>query len=172
MVRLPSTTISTPSLRTSWVAGYLEVEYSDNAKQPLVNQGNAACAGVGITLQNNAQCANADWSMARSALAHHVNPVQNLDVGAAALHQRQHGIRRCSGRREQPGWFGPVGRYLQHRRQLVPDRHLPRAAQLRRFVSPIGRDLTIVARSEKNPRSCRGSVAEWPLRRMQFVTSP
>ena len=44
----------TPSLRTSWVAGYMEVEYSDNAKQLLVNRGAGACAGTGVTLANNA----------------------------------------------------------------------------------------------------------------------
>ncbi len=71
----------TPSLRTSWVAGYLEVEYSDNAKQLLVNRGAGACAGNGITLANNAQCSNPDWSMWRLASRTMWNPVQNLDVG-------------------------------------------------------------------------------------------
>ncbi len=71
----------TPSLRTSWVAGYLEVEYSDNAKQLLVNRGAAACAGNGITLTNVNQCANPDWSMWRLASRTMWNPVRNLDVG-------------------------------------------------------------------------------------------
>ncbi len=71
----------TPSLRTSWVAGYLEVEYNDNAKQLLVNAGAANCAAANVTLANNAQCANADWSMWRLASRTMWNPVQNLDVG-------------------------------------------------------------------------------------------
>lgn len=71
----------TPSLRTSWVAGYLEVEYSDAAKQLLVNAGAASCAATGVTLANNGQCANADWSMWRLASRTMWNPVQNLDVG-------------------------------------------------------------------------------------------
>jgi hypothetical protein len=70
----------TPSLRTSWVAGYLEVEYSDNAKQLLVNKG-TGCAGNGITVTNINQCANPDWSMWRLASRTMWNPVQNLDVG-------------------------------------------------------------------------------------------
>lgn len=71
----------TPSLRTSWVAGYLEVEYSNNAKQLLVNSGAGTCAGNGITLRTNQQCADADWSMWRLASRTMWNPVQNLDVG-------------------------------------------------------------------------------------------
>ncbi len=34
----------TPSLRTSWVAGYLEVEYSDTAKALMANRGRRCCA--------------------------------------------------------------------------------------------------------------------------------
>ena len=78
----------TPSLRTSWVAGYMEVEYSDAAKQLLVNRGSATCAGNGIALTNvngnaapNSRCADADWSMWRLASRTMWNPVQNLDVG-------------------------------------------------------------------------------------------
>jgi len=77
----------TPTLRTSWVAGYLEVEYSDAAKQLLVNRGSASCAGNGVALTNNgaaaanARCADADWSMWRLASRTMWNPVQNLDVG-------------------------------------------------------------------------------------------
>ena len=71
----------TPSLRTSWVAGYLEVEYSDNAKQLLVNRGAANCSATGVTLSSNAQCADADWSMWRLASRTMWNPVRNLDVG-------------------------------------------------------------------------------------------
>ena len=71
----------TPSLRTSWVAGYLEVEYNDNAKQLLVNRGAANCSATGVTLSTNQQCADADWSMWRLASRTMWNPVQNLDVG-------------------------------------------------------------------------------------------
>ena len=78
----------TPSLRTSWVAGYMEVEYSDAAKQLLVNRGSLNCAGPGIALTNvnggaspNSRCADADWSMWRLASRTMWNPVQNLDVG-------------------------------------------------------------------------------------------
>jgi hypothetical protein len=71
----------TPSLRTSWVAGYLEVEYSDNAKQLLVNAGAGACSATGVTLRTNQQCADADWSMWRLASRTMWNPVRNLDVG-------------------------------------------------------------------------------------------
>ena len=72
----------TPSLRTSWVAGYLEVEYSDAAKQLLVNRGRwLLVPATGMTLQPTQQCANADWSMWRLASRTMWNPVQNLDVG-------------------------------------------------------------------------------------------
>jgi hypothetical protein len=71
----------TPSLRTSWVAGYMEVEYTDNAKQLLVNRGAANCSATGVVLNNNQQCADADWSMWRLSSRTMWNPVRNLDVG-------------------------------------------------------------------------------------------
>jgi len=70
----------TPSLRTSWVAGYLNVEYSDTAKAIMAA---GACAGARfgtVALTNVSNC-NPDWSSYRLASRTMWNPVANLDVG-------------------------------------------------------------------------------------------
>ncbi len=70
----------TPSLRTSWVAGYVSVKYGDNAKA-LMAAGNCSGATVGtVTLTNVTNC-NPDWSSYRLASRTMWNPVANLDVG-------------------------------------------------------------------------------------------
>ena len=78
-----------------WVAGYLEVEYSDNAKQLLVNRGAELVLAAGITLRTNATtCATRDWSMWRLASRTMWNPVENLDVGSrSCLHAGRHGVQ-------------------------------------------------------------------------------
>ncbi len=73
----------TPSLRTSWVFGYLNVEYSDAAKVLIANLGQR-CVASGVTLaanNNNPRNCDPDWSMWRVASRTMWNPVQNLDVG-------------------------------------------------------------------------------------------
>lgn len=73
----------TPSLRTSWVAGYLSVEYNDAAKGLIANLGQR-CMGSGVTLFNtnaNPRNCDPDWSMWRLASRTMWNPVANLDVG-------------------------------------------------------------------------------------------
>jgi hypothetical protein len=73
----------TPSLRTAWVAGYLEVEYNDAAKTLIANLGQR-CVASGLTLQginNNPRNCDPDWSMWRLASRTMWNPVANLDVG-------------------------------------------------------------------------------------------
>ena len=42
----------TPSLRTSWVAGYLEVEYNDAAKTLIANLGRRCALGGGVTVHS------------------------------------------------------------------------------------------------------------------------
>lgn len=69
----------TPSLRTSWVAGYMEVEYNDAAKTLISNLGQA-CLASGVALNQVKNC-DPDWSMYRFASRTMWNPVQNLDVG-------------------------------------------------------------------------------------------
>jgi hypothetical protein len=73
----------TPSLRTSWVAGYMEVEYNDAAKNLIANLGQR-CLASGVTLNanvNNPRNCDPDWSMYRFASRTMWNPVRNLDVG-------------------------------------------------------------------------------------------
>jgi len=70
----------TPSLRTSWVAGYMDVQYNSNAKALMAA---GACAGatfgtVALTAVSNC---NPDWSSYRLASRTMWNPVANLDVG-------------------------------------------------------------------------------------------
>ncbi len=69
----------TPSLRTSWVFGYMSVEYSDTAKALIANLG-ARCVGTGITINNAAFC-DPDFSTWRVSSRTVWNPVRNLDVG-------------------------------------------------------------------------------------------
>jgi hypothetical protein len=69
----------TPSLRTSWVAGYMSVKYSDNAKA-LWGAGGCAAASTLAGLTNVTNC-NPDWSAYRLSSRTMWNPVANLDVG-------------------------------------------------------------------------------------------
>jgi hypothetical protein len=70
----------TPSLRTSWVFGYMSVEYSDAAKVLIGNLG-ARCIGTNIVSNNSAFC-DPDFSTWRVSSRTVWNPVRNLDVGA------------------------------------------------------------------------------------------
>ena len=74
----------TPSLRTSFVFGYLEVNYSDTAKAMIAGPANT-CAGTGAALRNvgagNSFNCDPDWSLWRVASRTMWNPVRNLDVG-------------------------------------------------------------------------------------------
>jgi hypothetical protein len=71
----------TPALRTSWVFGYIEINYSDEAKRLLtLNNAAGTCLLGGMVLVNNTQC-DPDWSMWRLASRTMWNPVANLDVG-------------------------------------------------------------------------------------------
>jgi hypothetical protein len=77
----------TPSLRTSWVAGYLNVEYSDTAKLIMAA---GACQGarfgtVALTAVTNC---NPDYSSWRLASRTMWNPVANLDVGLEVAYQK------------------------------------------------------------------------------------
>jgi hypothetical protein len=72
----------TPSLRTSWVFGYMNVSYNDNAKALIAanNCAGAARGGTSITGATVTNC-NPDWSAWRLASRTMWNPVANLDVG-------------------------------------------------------------------------------------------
>jgi hypothetical protein len=77
----------TPSLRTSWVFGYVKTEYSDTAKQLIRQNTDANVAlGAGKACQSsailvpNSQC-DPDWAVWRLASRTMWNPVANLDVG-------------------------------------------------------------------------------------------
>ena len=69
----------TPALRTSWVFGYISVEYGDTAKA-LIAAGN--CSGVNSRFVNGSvtNC-DPDYSLMRIASRTMWNPVANLDVG-------------------------------------------------------------------------------------------
>ncbi len=69
----------TPSLRTSWVFGYMSVQYSDAAKVLIANLG-SRCIGTGVVINNTAQC-DPDFSSWRVSSRTMWNPVRNLDVG-------------------------------------------------------------------------------------------
>jgi hypothetical protein len=78
----------TPSLRTSWVAGYLNVEYSDAAKAMLAANGCAGGAiGTNLTAGTITNC-NPDYSSWRLASRTMWNPVANLDVGLEVAYQK------------------------------------------------------------------------------------
>jgi hypothetical protein len=78
----------TPSLRTSWVAGYVSVKYNDNAKALI---GAAGCAGgaigTNLTAATITNC-NPDWSSYRLASRTMWNPVANLDVGLEVAYSK------------------------------------------------------------------------------------
>jgi len=69
----------TPSLRTSWVFGYMNVQYSDTAKALIANLG-ARCIGANVVINNAAGC-DPDFSTWRVSSRTMWNPVRNLDVG-------------------------------------------------------------------------------------------
>jgi hypothetical protein len=69
----------TPSLRTSWVFGYMSVQYNDGAKALISNLG-ARCIGTNIVISNPANC-DPDFSSWRLSSRTMWNPVRNLDVG-------------------------------------------------------------------------------------------
>ncbi|MGD9922843.1 MAG: porin, partial [Pseudorhodoplanes sp.] len=69
----------TPSLRTSWVFGYMSVQYGEAAKVLIANLGNR-CIGSGIVISDTASC-DPDWSTWRVSSRTMWNPVRNLDVG-------------------------------------------------------------------------------------------
>jgi hypothetical protein len=70
----------TPSLRTSWVAGYISVEYNNNAKA-IMASGGCVGATVGTVALTGVTNCNPDWSSYRLASRTMWNPVRNLDVG-------------------------------------------------------------------------------------------
>jgi hypothetical protein len=77
----------TPSLRTSWVAGYMNVSYNDNAKA-LIAAGNCVGATVGTVALTNVSNCNPDWSAYRLASRTMWNPVRNLDVGLEVAYSK------------------------------------------------------------------------------------
>jgi hypothetical protein len=73
----------TPSLRTSWVFGYMDVSYNDNAKALIRSGACSGATGVGgvfVTQSGPLNC-DPDWSLWRLASRTMWNPVANLDVG-------------------------------------------------------------------------------------------
>jgi hypothetical protein len=74
----------TPSLRTSAVFGYLDVSYTDNAKNLIAA---TTCGGGGVTVPAGASC-NPDFSMWRVASRTMWNPVQNLDIGVEVAYSK------------------------------------------------------------------------------------
>jgi hypothetical protein len=76
----------TPSLRTSWVFGYLSVEYNDTVKSLFqATGGNCATSGLRSPgpagTKNNTFACDPDWSSWRIGSRTMWNPVANLDVG-------------------------------------------------------------------------------------------
>jgi hypothetical protein len=79
----------TPSLRTSWVFGYMDVSYGDTAKALIAAAG---CQGAnrGAAVFTNVTVANCnpDWSEWRVASRTMWNPVANLDVGVEVAYSK------------------------------------------------------------------------------------
>jgi hypothetical protein len=74
----------TPSLRTSWVFGYLDVSYNDSAKA-MIRAGNCAAAGGVLTQVSNCNPDYSRWQVASRTMW---NPVANLDVGLEIAYQK------------------------------------------------------------------------------------
>jgi len=74
----------TPSLRTSWVFGYIKTEYNDTAKALLARGG--AC-DVGSRFTAVTSC-DPDYSYWRLASRTMWNPVANLDVGVEIAYNK------------------------------------------------------------------------------------
>jgi hypothetical protein len=71
----------TPALRTSWVFGYIDVNYSDEAKR-LINGPGLNCLGAAPALAvGTVTNCDPDWTLWRIASRTMWNPVANLDVG-------------------------------------------------------------------------------------------
>ncbi len=77
----------TPSLRTSWVAGYMSVKYNDNAKALLALGGCQGAVSLGFTAGSVSNC-NPDWSTYRLSSRTMWNPVANLDVGVEVAYSK------------------------------------------------------------------------------------
>ncbi len=76
----------TPSLRTSWVFGYMSVEYNDAAKALISNLG-ANCIGANITINDPSRC-NPDFSAWRVSSRTMWTPVRNFDVGVEVAYSQ------------------------------------------------------------------------------------
>jgi len=79
----------TPSLRTSWVFGYLKVEYNDTAKALIASNIGGPCADaniryVGASITN----CDPDYSLMRIASRTMWNPVANLDIGVEVAYNK------------------------------------------------------------------------------------
>ncbi len=84
----------TPSLRTSWVFGYLSIEYGDTAKRLFQTGGdntglafNCRSASFNAGNQYRGTC-DPDWSVWRLASRTMWNPVANLDVGVEVAYTK------------------------------------------------------------------------------------
>jgi hypothetical protein len=79
----------TPSLRTSWVFGYMSVEYGDTAKALIASNIGGACAGANnrFTPGTISNC-DPDYSLMRIASRTMWNPVANLDVGVEIAYNK------------------------------------------------------------------------------------
>jgi hypothetical protein len=83
----------TPSLRTSWVFGYLGIEYSDTAKLLMTRgaDGTGTAFNCKVSGLNNATyrgTCDPDWSIWRLASRTMWNPVANLDVGLEVAYSK------------------------------------------------------------------------------------
>jgi hypothetical protein len=76
----------TPSLRTSWVFGYMTIEYGDNAKALIARGG---CSGAsGRLVPGTVTNCDPDYSFWRVASRTMWNPVANLDVGVEIAYNK------------------------------------------------------------------------------------
>jgi hypothetical protein len=79
----------TPSLRTSWVFGYLDVSYGDTAKALIAAAGcQGANRGAAVAPFTAVANCDPDWSQWRVASRTMWNPVANLDVGVEVAYSK------------------------------------------------------------------------------------
>jgi len=74
----------TPSLRTSWVFGYIKTEYSDTAKA-LIARGGACDVGSRFTAVTSCDPDYSYWRLASRTMW---NPVANLDIGVEVAYNK------------------------------------------------------------------------------------
>jgi hypothetical protein len=106
----------TPSLRTSWVFGYMDISYNDAAKAQIANLGRRCALGgsaatsfrIRPAVNNGTINCDPDWSTWRLASRTMWSPVSNLDLGLELAYSQVNTAFEGAGH-IQPGAGNPNG---------------------------------------------------------------